>query len=213
MLDIQSLKDKIDEDAIIAIMDSMDVPLASANSQALVFPSICHRSDYNQHKPKLWYYIESQRFHCWVCSFDGDIISLVSHIRHCSFHESIAYICSILHITADECVQNNDIDPWQRELRRWLPNADIDEPTEPTIYDPAILSTFDHLYPQEWLDYGISADTLDKFGIGWYGRQACISIPMRGCIKQYWSCQSQTQRHIDLTGHVATLLPLYSNIG
>ena len=45
-------------------------------------------------------------------------------------------------------------------------------------YDKSILSLFDHLYPQEWLDYGISADILDKFGIGWYARQACISIPV-----------------------------------
>lgn len=178
MLDIQSLKDKIDEDAVIAIMDSMDVPLASANSQALVFPSICHHSDYSQHKPKLWYYIESQRFHCWVCGFDGDIISLVGHIRHCSFHESIAYICSVLHITADECVQKDNIDNWQRDLRRWLPNADIDEPAELTAYDPAILSAFDHLYPADWLEYGITRDSMDKFGIGWYARQACISIPV-----------------------------------
>ena len=197
MLDIQSLKDKIDEDAVIAIMDSMDVPLASANSQALVFPSACHHKDYERHKPKLWYYIESQRFHCWVCGFDGDIISLVSHIRKCSFHESIAYICSILHITVDECVQNNDIDPWQRELRRWLPNADYDEPSEPTIYDPAILSTFDHLYPQEWLDYGITADTMDKFGIGWYGRQACISIPVT-YNGQLIGCRGRYTRLVDL---------------
>ncbi len=197
MLDIQSLKDKIDEDAVIAIMDSMDVPLASANSQALVFPSACHHKDYERHKPKLWYYIESQRFHCWVCGFDGDIISLVSHIRHCSFHESIAYICSVLHITADECVQNNEVDPWQRELRRWLPNADIDEPTEPTIYNPAILSTFDHLYPQEWLDYGITADTLDKFGIGWYGRQACISIPVT-YNGQLVGCRGRYTKLVDL---------------
>ena len=62
-------------------------------------------------------------------------------------------------------------------MRRFIPNAEP-EPDNLLTYDKSILSLFDHLYPQEWLDYGISADILDKFGIGWYARQACISIPV-----------------------------------
>lgn len=178
MLDIAAIKDQITDDDIIAIMDSMGIPLVSANSQYMVFPSCCHHADWEHHRPKLWFYTDSQRFHCWVCQYDADIFGMVQKVQGCTFPQAVAYVCTTLDIQASEVVQDDMRDPWQRDLRRWLPNADIDEPTELTAYDPAILSAFDHLYPTEWLEYGITRDSMDKFGIGWYARQACISIPV-----------------------------------
>ena len=178
MLDIAAIKAQITDDDIIALMDSMGIPLVSANSQYQLYPSACHHSDWERHKNKLYYYVQSQRWHCYSCSGDWDTIGIVQHLRTCTFNQAVDYICSTLGINAAEVVQNDMRDPWQRDLRRWLPNADIDEPAELTAYDPAILSAFDHLYPTEWLDYGITRDSMDKFGIGWYARQACISIPV-----------------------------------
>ena len=178
MLDIAAIKAQITDDDIIALMDSMGIPLVSANSQYQLYPSACHHSDWERHKNKLYYYVQSQRWHCYSCSGDWDTIGLVQHIRKCTFNQAVDYICSTLGISATELDIRQDVDNWQRDLRRWLPNADIDEPAELTAYDPAILSAFDHLYPTEWLEYGITRDSMDKFGIGWYARQACISIPV-----------------------------------
>lgn len=178
MLDIAAIKAKITDDDIIALMDSMGIPLVSANSQYMVFPSCCHHADWEHHRPKLWFYTDSQRFHCWVCQFDADIFGIVQKVQGCTFPQAVDYICSTLGISATELDIRQDVDNWQRDLRRWLPNADYDEPTELTAYDPDILSAFDHLYPTEWLEYGITRDSMDKFGIGWYARQACISIPV-----------------------------------
>ena len=178
MIDIAAIKAQITDDDIIAIMDSMGIPLVSANNQYMVFPSCCHHADWEHHHPKLWFYTDSQRFHCWVCQYDADIFGVVQKIRDCTFPQSVDYICSTLGINATELDIRQDVDNWQRDLRRWLPNADYDEPAELTSYDPAILSAFDHLYPTEWLEYGITRDSMDKFGIGWYARQACISIPV-----------------------------------
>ena len=178
MLDIAAIKAQITDDDIIAIMDSMGIPLVSANSQYMVFPSCCHHADWEHHRPKLWFYTDSQRFHCWVCQYDADIFGMVQKVQGCTFPQAVAYVCTTLNIQASEVVQDDMRDPWQRDLRRWLLNADYDEPAELTAYDPTILSAFDHLYPTEWLDYGITRDSMDKFGIGWYARQACISIPV-----------------------------------
>lgn len=180
MLDIAAIKAQITDDDIIALMDSMGIPLVSANNQYMVFPSACHHTDWERHKPKLWCYLDGDTpmFKCWVCGFSGDAIALIQHLRKCTFNQAVDYICSTLGISATEVVQDDMRDPWQRDLRRWLPNADYDEPAELTAYDPAILSAFDHLYPTEWLEYGITRDSMDKFGIGWYARQACISIPV-----------------------------------
>lgn len=178
MLDIAAIKAQITDDDIIALMDSMGIPLVSANSQYMVFPSCCHHADWEHHRPKLWFYSDSQHFHCWVCQYDADIFGMVQKVQGCTFTQAVAYVCTTLGISATELDIRQDVDNWQRDLRRWLPNANIDETTELTSYDPAILSAFDHLYPTEWLEYGITRDSMDKFGIGWYARQACISIPV-----------------------------------
>ena len=177
MIDIASLKSQLTDDRIIELMDALGAPLMKADSNNLIFGSICHwGADWDKHKPKLWYYIESGSFHCWSCGFSGDTISLVQHVKHLDFNQAVSYICSILHLQVEQIEQNKQLDNWA-ELRRFLPNAEP-EPDKLLTYDKSILSIFDHLYPQEWLDYGISADILDKFCIGWYARQACISIPV-----------------------------------
>ena len=177
MIDITSLKSQLTDDRIIELMDAMGAPLMKADSNNLIFPSICHHgADYQAHKPRLYYYIESQSWFCFVCHFSGDTISLVQHVKHLDFNQAVSYICSVLHLQVGQIEQNEQLDNWA-ELRRFLPNAEP-EPDKLLTYDKSILSLFDHLYPQEWLDYGISADILDKFGIGWYARQACISIPV-----------------------------------
>ena len=177
MIDITSLKSQLTDDRIIELMDALGAPLMKADSNNLIFPSICHHgADCQAHKPRLYYYIESQNWFCFVCHFSGDTISLVQHVKHLDFNQAVSYICSVLHLQVGQIEQNEQLDNWV-ELRRFLPNAEP-EPDKLLTYDKSILSLFDHLYPQEWLDYGISADILDKFGIGWYARQACISIPV-----------------------------------
>lgn len=177
MIDIQSLKSQLTDDRIIELMDTIGAPLMKADSNNLIFPSICHHgADCQTHKPRLYYYVESQSWFCFVCHFSGDTISLVQHVKHLDFNQTVSYICSVLHLQVGQIEQNEQLDNWA-ELRRFLPNAEP-EPDKLLTYDKSILSLFDHLYPQEWLDYGISADILDKFGIGWYARQACISIPV-----------------------------------
>ena len=176
MIDIQSLKSQLTEDRIIELMDALGAPLMKADSNNLVFPSICHQSDPLAHSAKLWLYLDSMQYKCWSCGFSGDAISLVQHVKHLDFNQAITYICSTLNLQVGQIEQNEQLDNWS-ELRRFLPDAEP-EPDKLVTYDPAVLSLFDHLYPQDWLDYGITKDILDKFGVGWYARQACISIPV-----------------------------------
>lgn len=177
MIDIQSLKSQLTDDRIIELMDALGAPLMKADSNNLIFPSICHHGqDAINHRAKLWFNQERQVFHCWVCGLHTDAIGLVQHVKHIDFNQTVSYICSVLHLQVGQIEENKCIDNWA-ELRRFLPNAEP-ETDKLLTYDKSILSLFDHLYPQEWLDYGISADILDKFGIGWYARQACISIPV-----------------------------------
>lgn len=171
-MDIYRLKENLSSDNIITLMDSLGADFIYQAQNQIRFKSICHNSD----SYKLYYFIETKSFYCFRESRAFDAISLVQHVKHIDFNQAVSYICSILHLQVGQIEQNDSVDNWT-ELRRFLPNAEP-EPDKLLTYDKSILSLFDHLYPQEWLDYGISADILDKFGIGWYARQACISIPV-----------------------------------
>lgn len=171
-MDIYRLKENLSSDNIITLMDSLGADFIYQTQNQIRFKSICHNSD----SYKLYYFIETKSFYCFRESRAFDTISLVQHVKHLDFNQAVSYICSVLHLQVGQIEQNEQLDNWA-ELRRFLPNAEP-EPDKLLTYDKSILSLFDHLYPQEWLDYGISADILDKFGIGWYARQACISIPV-----------------------------------
>lgn len=172
MWNVESIKNQINEDSVIILMDSLGADFNYQSQDQIRFKSICH----NSNSYKLYYFINTNSFYCFREGKSFDAISLVHHVKHLDFNQAVSYICSVLHLQVGQIEQNEQLDNWA-ELRRFLPNAEP-EPDKLLTYDKSILSLFDHLYPQEWLDYGISADILDKFGIGWYARQACISIPV-----------------------------------
>lgn len=172
MWNVESIKNQINEDNVIILMDSLGADFNYQSQDQIRFKSICH----NSNSYKLYYFINTNSFYCFREGKSFDVISLVQHVKHIDFNQAVSYICSVLHLQVGQIEENKCIDNWA-ELRRFLPNAEP-EPDKLLTYDKSILSLFDHLYPQEWLEYGISADILDKFGIGWYARQACISIPV-----------------------------------
>lgn len=172
MWNVESIKNQINEDNVILLMDSLGADFNYQSQDQIRFKSICH----NSNSYKLYYFINTNSFYCFREGKSFDTISLVQHVKHLDFNQAVSYICSVLHLQVGQIEQNEQLDNWA-ELRRFLPNAET-ETDKLLTYDKSILSLFDHLYPQEWLDYGISADILDKFGIGWYARQACISIPV-----------------------------------
>lgn len=171
-MDIYKLKENLSSDNIIILMDSLGADFNYQSQDQIHFRSICHNST----SYKLYYFVNSASFYCFRDARRFDIISLVQHVKNIDFAHAVQYICNVLHIDESVYQVNEQIDNWA-ELRRFLPNAEP-EPDKLLTYDKSILSLFDHLYPQEWLDYGVSTDILDKFSIGWYARQACISIPV-----------------------------------
>ena len=173
MIDFTRIRMNMSIDDVILLMSSIDADYNFASDTEVHFRSICH----NSNSYKLYYYDSSKRFYCFRCGESFDIFEIFKKILHISLSDAVKKICEQLNINVknvDEC--SSLCDNWA-ELRRFLPNAEP-EPDKLLTYDKSILSLFDHLYPQEWLDYGISEDILDKFGIGWYARQACISIPV-----------------------------------
>lgn len=178
MVDIDAIKQQIDTDQIIVLLDSMDVPVYKLVSDHIEFYSICHHSnDFMQHKPKLWFYKSSKTLHCWSCGGHWDVFGFVQHVLSMEFMQAIDYVCKTCGI---EITDNSKDAPdnW-RYLKKFLPNSP-EEDTELTVYDDKILDGLKPYYPKSWLDEGISKEVMDKFGIKWYNRAQQIVIPVRG---------------------------------
>lgn len=178
MIDVDKVKNRIGEDDIISIMDSFGVPFVKQDGKAIIFYSICHHpDDFENHRPKLYYYIESKSFYCFSCGWQGDIFSLVQKLKSIDFIQSVNWICKQCGIDIGELEKSNKLDNWQ-SMKKFLANEDLIQSEEVKIYNQADLELFDKCYHQSWLDDGITKRTMDRFNIGWYGRNAQISIPV-----------------------------------
>lgn len=178
MVDIDAIKEQIDNNRVIALLDSLDVPVAKIVSDHIEFYSICHHpNDFMQHKPKLWFYKESKSFHCWSCGGHWDVFGFIQQVLSMEFMQAVEYVCRICGIKAED-IKNATTDNW-RYLKKFLPNVQDDCESLP-VYDDKILDCLKPYYPESWLDEGISKDVMDEFGIKWYNRTQQIVIPVRG---------------------------------
>lgn len=170
---LHNFKESLTDDMIITLLSSLGADFNFCNEEQIHFRSICHNSG----SYKLYYYTNSKTFYCFRDGEHWDIISLIQQIRQCDFKQSVAYICNILHINSLDCMQNASIDPWQKELKRFLPNAEPDKVDTPT-YDKQVLDLFEPISHQFWLNDGINQTVMSRFNIGWYNRNAQITIPV-----------------------------------
>lgn len=173
-MDANYIKSILSVDNVIGILSELDADYNFQSSSEVHFKSICH----NSQSYKLYYYNNSKIFYCHRCGERWDIFGIVSKIRGYDFVTSIKFVCDISHIDINIQAPINNIYNWQKDINKFLPN--YEPPYEPPKnYDSDILNLFEHKYHQSWLDDGISKASMDKFGIGWYSRNAQITIPVR----------------------------------
>ena len=177
-IDFEYIKQQIDTDQIISIMDSLGVSFIKQDNRQIIFYSICHHpNDFLQHKPKLYYYIQSKSMFCYVCGFNGDIFSLVQKVlNYTNIIQAVEYVCNICKIDISTCQIKPNIDQWQ-SMKKFLPNYDQGK-QELVVYDKNVLDLFKPFAHVSWIDDGISKQAMAKFNIGWYARNEAITIPV-----------------------------------
>ena len=98
------------------------------------------------------------------------------HQKNFGFKESLNWVMQKLNLEPIIQKKSIQIDNWQKDLKKFLPDYEEKQPIE--IYDSSILKLFENKFHQEWIDYGISVKTLKKFNIGFYSRCNQITIPI-----------------------------------
>lgn len=182
-IDVKKLKSRLTHKDHEKIMTALGIPMFSKGNDSWTYWTGEKNRDPYQGSPKLIYYLDSQIYVSYTSSCSMDIIGLAQKRlallnKPSSFLDAITFILQITGLEESEVSrlsQNKYIYNWEDELGKFL-RVRRGESILPT-YSKDILEAFDGIYPQQWLDEGISIDTLAKYHIGYYERTNSTTIP------------------------------------
>lgn len=203
MIKAEDIKKLLTVQDLINITLSLGAEIKSPlnDEKQIIFTSICHHKDANNHKPKLYLYKHTKSFFCYSCSSAFDIFSLIQKRKEllgekCSFIQALKYVCDFCGIdTSDikEEIKDDNYCDWQSCLQKYTRYKR--NPKENQTYDKSILDNLEDKYHIDWINEGISIETQQKFGIKWYNYRQQIVIPVFDDVGNF------------IGGHVRNLLP------
>lgn len=162
------------DEQIIELMKRLGVVEYKDTDKAIIFPTICHNLNIEEASMKLYYYKNSKLFQCYTeC---GDAFNIYELYRRYyalrgikrSFYDIMS---EVMNETGYEekgfdyfCYQKQE----RKEKRKII---------ELPEYPAGVLDVFSKTYCEEWLDEGITPDTMRKYNIRYSIPQNKIIIP------------------------------------
>ena len=162
-------------------MKALDIPAYTESSSCITYWSGDKNKDSLKGSPKLVFYKDTKIYMGYTASTSYDIISLCQ-VRlgllgqpH-TFIDAINFIIKTvgLEIGTVKRIDKPNICDWSG-LEKFVRFRSTGSTLEP--YDKSILDQLNHSVPQQWLDEGISLDTMLKYQIGYYERSQATTIP------------------------------------
>ena len=175
----QDLKEKLSENDVRTLLTNhMGAIISYEDDDMWISTTICHHGS----KQKLYYYKESKSFHCYTECGQLDVIGVVMGFKGYEqeeFQKAINWICIKLNI--DNCEygfgKQEQISDWEF-IRKYKRNNKKEIDNKPLVlYDKNILNIFQKFYTQEWINEGISIETMKKYNVMYSTWQQKIIIP------------------------------------
>ena len=165
------------------LFKALGIPIYTKGYKYWSLYTACHNRDPYKGSPKLLFYHDTGMFQCLTqCSCSFDIISLTQKrlkllSKPCAFLDAVNFIIETTGLEIDTVKRINkpNLCDWQSGLEKFVRFRSTGSTLEP--YDKSILEQLDHSVPQQWLDEGISLDTMLKYQIGYYERSQATTIP------------------------------------
>ena len=181
-IDVKKIKNNLSISDYEKIMSALGIPLYSKNNNYYIYYSGDHHKNFFEHSPKLYFYLDTKIFMSYTASCSYDIFSLIqTRLRligePSSFIDSINFIINSLNLNNNQIYRVNKtkhICDWSG-LEKFIRFRSIGSTLEP--FDKTILDQLDHSVPQQWIDEGISLETMVKYQIGYYDRLDATTIP------------------------------------
>ena len=175
MINYEEIIAQLDDDKVKSMLDKLDIPYEDKGGY-LLMPTVCHNESVDTASWKLYYYKNTHIFHCYTECQSQSIFTFLRHyyetrnIQYDWYSDIYELIlgCSYFSETAKTSGGYKSIrDNYEQfKNRKELP-----------AYSEGILDMFVKYYPIEWLQDGITKETMDKFNIRFSISQNKIIIP------------------------------------
>ena len=181
-IDVKLLKKNLTLAHHKQIMQALNIPAFSENKEQIIYFTGDRNKDALKGSPKLYFYKDSQIYFGYTNSRSYDIISLVQTRlallkQPCSFLDACQFIIDTTNINPDSISRvkkNGHVYDWSN-LERFIRVRKYGN--QLSEYNRNIIDTLPSLYPQAWIDEGISEETMEKYQIRYYERCNQTVIP------------------------------------
>ena len=181
-IDVKKLKKSLTLAHHKQIMQALGIPSYSENSTQIVYYTGDKNVDSYKGSPKLYFYKDTSIYVGMTAGRSYDIISLtqtrLSLLKQpCSFLDACQFILDTTNINPDSIsrIKKDDhVYDWSN-LERFIRVRKYGN--QLSEYNRNIIDTLPPLYPQAWIDEGISEETMDKYQIRYYERCNQTVIP------------------------------------
>lgn len=191
MVDLSKLLNDLTDEDIINIVLSLGADRYQEQDDAIIFPTICHNEAAEDASMKLYYYKENKKFHCYTdCSANFNLYGLIEKVWTLQggnlvenkeskkekgdfcFFDTVKYVMDSSNVAVDfnENKKNRYISERQKYKRK-------QRVIKLTSYPNTVLDIFDKVYPIEWLNEGITKESMDAYEIRYSISRNKIIIP------------------------------------
>ena len=177
MIDYKGIINNLKDDAIINLMKQLGVTNYIEKDDYIIFPTICHNINTEEASMKLYYYRDS---HLFMCYTEDGAMSIFKFLKTYYETRQIDYdwykdIYEVI-INCSSYVKQDyiNVSPYESlkdKYRARKGNKELE------IYPSGIIDMFAREYPVEWLNDGITKETMDKYNIRFSISQNKIVIP------------------------------------
>lgn len=198
-IDFKQIRESLSVSQVIEVVESLGGELRRTTDEYLLFTSILyHPDDANMHKPKMYYYFSTYTFMDYKVGACFDIFELVKR-RQAHFGQmynmgnSAVYIGKLLGFSVgDNTLEYKDTYNYMSDLRSYIRHHNA---KKHQTYDLSVLNQFEVAYHQDWLDDGITIESMEKYNIRFYNPNQIV-IP---CQDIYGDIIGIRSRNLDPT--------------
>lgn len=177
MIDLKELERSLSPQHIIQLVTELGSDEYVEKENEIIFKTICHNADSKNVSMKLYYYKKNHKFHCYTdCGDNFNIYELFKRryellgIKYNFYEDIVLKISSGVEIRSLDSslyVYHSDYDKYQ------------DHSIEVNIetINPSLLNIFQFYPTIEWLNNGISEETMREFNIKYSAIENKIIIP------------------------------------
>ena len=181
-IDVKKLKKSLSLAHHKQIMQALGIPSYSENSTQIIYYTGDKNVDPYKGSPKLYFYKDTSIYVGMTAGRSYDIISLVQTRlallkQPCSFLDACQFILDTTNINPDSISRvkkEGHVYDWSN-LERFIRVRKYGN--QLSEYNRNIIDTLPPLYPQAWIDEGISEETMEKYQIRYYERCNQTVIP------------------------------------